>query len=517
MEDATMDPERFDRIAMRMGGGSSRRGMLGLLATLPVLGGLFALLEPDELAAKGRRKRRKKAHKHGKGRRRKHKKPKCKPHAKTCAGKCGPVKNNCKKTVDCGSCACDPPCGTCEICTADFVCEPCDPCCDDVCCDQANAVCRAETGACCVPDSKDQTCHNQCGAVVNNCGISVDCGSCACDPPCEVCFICDEATTTCVVDPEQQGDPCGSTGQVCQADGTCACDADSCPVGRVCVDGSCVPDPGTCTAGQDLCRDGVAPCGPGCQCVTTTSSATFCGIGLATCSDCSSDEDCTAVTGPGSVCADYTGNFCSCRQTNRRACVAPCGQCTNNAQCGVGICCDGTCNIECCTTADCGANETCEEGVCVCPGCRSRINNRCEVGDAWAQCGADGDRCMECAGGQVCAAGSQTCGDCEFGGRQRGTFCEIRDDFAKFQCAPNCACARNPQGFGACFNTSIEGYCNSGPEPICEFSADCVIEGLGTDCILVGGCETCTTTACVTRCASDESSGDGPLRLVVLD
>lgn len=441
-----MDAERFDRIVMHMGGRGSRRGMLGLLATLPLLGGLFALLEADDLDAQGRRKRRKKRHKHGKGRRRKHKKSKCKPHARTrtCAGKCGPVKNNCKKTVDCGSCECE--------------------------------------------------------------------------PSCDECFVCNEKTRTCGADPAQQGDPCGSTGQVCQADGSCACDADSCPAGRVCVDGSCVPDPGTCAAGQNLCHDGVAPCGdhPGCQCVTTTSSATFCGMGSATCSDCSSDEDCTAVTGPGSVCADYSGDFCSCRQTGRRACVAPCGQCTNNAQCGGGICCNGACNFECCTPADCGANETCEGGICVCPGCRSRINNRCEVGDAWAQCGADGDRCTECAGGQVCTANRQTCASCAFGQVTRGTYCEIRENFGKYQCGPNCACAAASPALGECINAAATAYCHTGSEPICEFAADCVIAGLGDDCILAGECEPgCNRTVCVTRCGAGADNGSP--QLVVLN
>ncbi len=112
-----MDARHFDNLTRALSEASTRRGLLGLRATLPVLAGLFALLAPDESDAKGRRKRRKKKHKHGKGRRRKHHK-KCQADSKgkTCAGKCGPVINNCKKTVDCGSCACTPACEVCFIC-----------------------------------------------------------------------------------------------------------------------------------------------------------------------------------------------------------------------------------------------------------------------------------------------------------------------------------------------------------------------------------------------------------------
>ena len=114
-----MDARHFDALTRTLSEAGSRRGLLGLLAALPLVGGLVALLDPDEIDAHGRRRRRKKRHKHGKGRRRKHHhKKKCKANslAKTCAGKCGQVKNNCKKTVDCGACACEPPCDVCFTC-----------------------------------------------------------------------------------------------------------------------------------------------------------------------------------------------------------------------------------------------------------------------------------------------------------------------------------------------------------------------------------------------------------------
>ena len=160
----------------------------------------------------------------------------------------------------------------------------------------------------------------------------------------------------------------------------CCADAD-CGAARVCQDHACVPDPGSCAAGQNLCQGhGGVSCGEqsGCRCYQTTSAATFCGL-ASVCSDCASDEDCAALTGPGSVCADFSGSQCSCRSTNRRACVGPCGAtCTSDGECGDnGVCCDGLCQRgDCCTTADCAANEVCEDHICVCHGCLSRINNR---------------------------------------------------------------------------------------------------------------------------------------------
>ena len=44
----------------------------------------------------------------------------------------------------------------------------------------------------CTPDSTAQTCAGKCGTIPNNCKTPVDCGSCACDPLCGECFVCQE-------------------------------------------------------------------------------------------------------------------------------------------------------------------------------------------------------------------------------------------------------------------------------------------------------------------------------------
>ena len=99
-----MDASRFDRLTRSLVERGTRRGLLGLLSGLPLLGGLAAFLTAeDEGAAKNRRKKRKKPHKRAK-RRRKHqsKKRHCKAHArsKVCNGRCGTVTNNCGKKLN---------------------------------------------------------------------------------------------------------------------------------------------------------------------------------------------------------------------------------------------------------------------------------------------------------------------------------------------------------------------------------------------------------------------------------
>jgi nitrous oxidase accessory protein NosD len=80
-----MDAIRFAVLVQFLAAAAPRRGLIRLLATLPLAGGLAALLGAEDAAADGRRRRRKKRHKHGRGRRRKHHKGKRKKN-KTCAG-----------------------------------------------------------------------------------------------------------------------------------------------------------------------------------------------------------------------------------------------------------------------------------------------------------------------------------------------------------------------------------------------------------------------------------------------
>ena len=62
-----MDPVRFDRIAKSLSSPETRRRVFGVLAAVPVVGGLLDILSPEETEAAGRRKRRKTRHKRRSG------------------------------------------------------------------------------------------------------------------------------------------------------------------------------------------------------------------------------------------------------------------------------------------------------------------------------------------------------------------------------------------------------------------------------------------------------------------
>jgi hypothetical protein len=205
----------FDSLTRALSDLSSRRRLLGVLAATPLAGGLLALQDAEDAAAKARRRRRKQRHKKRKnpGNRKKGCTPKSR--ATVCAGTCGTVKNR------------------------------------------------------------------------QTCGKMVDCGSCACSPACGVCFTCQGGPNTpgtCVVDPAQQGDSCGSAGQVCQPDGSCACiPITQCPAGKIC---GTVPDgcggevacPVTCANPTPVCsNDNICvPCTGHAQC----GAASICLDGL---------------------------------------------------------------------------------------------------------------------------------------------------------------------------------------------------------------------------------------------
>ena len=165
---ACMDARDFDRLARSLVERGTRRGLLGLLTGLPLLGGLAAFLTAqDETAAKNRRKKRKKPHKRAKRRRKQnHKKRHCKAHArsKICNGKCGKITNNCGKKINCGSCDCNPACGTCQSCEgAPGVCvqdAPGTPCGEtgQVCQDDGTCTCTDSSCPSCLECGGDGTC-----------------------------------------------------------------------------------------------------------------------------------------------------------------------------------------------------------------------------------------------------------------------------------------------------------------------------------------------------------------------
>jgi hypothetical protein len=372
-----MDHDAFDTFARTLSETGSRRGVLGLLATLPVLGGLCAFLtDADETGAKGRRKRRKKPHHHRK--------------------KTGNRSGNTKKRR-------------------------------------------------CKPESKAKTCSGTCGSVKNNCKKTVDCGSCDCPAACEDCFICQSGPNTpgeCVVDPEQQGEPCGVPGQVCQADGTCACDTDSCPACTTCG------DDGLC-AGCTGCCDGET-------CVTDCGECRTCEAGQCHgCPDCCDaagvcrDGDTDEACGSSGTCDVCTGQE-ECQQ-QQCVCVPDC----TGKVCGSDGC-TGLCN------PGCGPNSTCSSDGMSCP---------CDFASCDDACCADGQSCCDrdcvdlqndpdhCGDCETACDDGQTCQDGACGVSCGGTFCPVATAIclAGVYQACDVTCAD-----GACAGATLQEALNAG-------------------------------------------------------
>jgi hypothetical protein len=255
-----MEDIALDRLARTWGGGS-RRGLLGLLATLPMLGGLVALLDPDELDAKGRRKRRNQAHHdrlsaEKKRRKKKHKK-RCKPQsvALTCADTCGTVPNNCQKPVDCGPCACDatscpPPADQCHesFCTELGVCGE-RPKQDGAACNAGNLCTIEDT---CVGGVCQEGPHRICPTLPNPCQQGV------CNPQTGEC----EPTNKDPFTPCDDGDPC-TTGDHCNFDGVCEGTPKTCPPDKICCPSGA--SAGQCKGGDgDFCSSGIGCCSGNC-------------------------------------------------------------------------------------------------------------------------------------------------------------------------------------------------------------------------------------------------------------
>lgn len=338
-----MDARYFDALTRTLSTVGSRRHLLRFCATVPVLGGLFALLVLDDTEAGGRRKRHKlrhkKNHRNSKGRRGNGKK-KCKhePVSQTCSGTCGSVINNCKTSVDCGSCACNPTCETCFTCqegpNAIGACVV-DPAQQGETCGDPGQVCQPD-GACACTDT---TCS--------------DCTTCGPDGFCVPCDDCCDGDGVC--QPGMTNAACGS--------GTC----DICTGQEQCQSQSCVCVPLTTCPAEDECGTVSDGCSGQLDCgVCSVSDKPFCLDN--SCVECRTSDDCEV----GLVC-DTTSHVCrSC--TSRNEC-APldgfgnlfCEQLFDGS--GQSICanfflctCPGTCT-------DCNANQGCfEQGGGICEG-----------------------------------------------------------------------------------------------------------------------------------------------------
>jgi hypothetical protein len=320
-----VDAKHFDYLTRTLAAGS-RRGVLRLLAFLPLGGWLALLLETEPSNAKRRQKskaqgkrrvgasnhkhehrRRKHRNKgrHGHNDKDKHKPEKCKPQsaALTCDGKCGSVQNNCKQSVDCGSCACDPPCPACQV------------------CDEASRRC--------VVDSAQEAAS--CGGCqVCDSGQCVTDRSIVCEPldQCHDAGECDPATGECTTPAKPDATPCD--------------DGDACTSGDTCQSGACRGTAKDCSSENDVCNDGVCRSSDGACIKRPKSDGTSCNADNTSCTAGDSCQNGVCTPGAGIDCShlDDACNRGVCRQSDG-ACVKdprPDGTPCSAGECRGGVC-----------------------------------------------------------------------------------------------------------------------------------------------------------------------------------
>jgi len=173
----------------------------------------------------------------------------------------------------------------------------------------------------CTPESAAQTCAGKCGDVANTCQQVVNCGSCVCDPPCPVCQTCNGARAQCEPNAAVTGFWCGERsepGLVCQADGSCACDATSCAPPLSCggggIPGACGCTPTTCVAAGATCGSIADGCGGELACGACADPQQACVNN--TCQACGSTAEC----GSDRICVAGACRACdvSCTGTARQ-------------------------------------------------------------------------------------------------------------------------------------------------------------------------------------------------------
>lgn len=284
------------------------------------------------------------------------------------------------------------------------------------------------------------------------------------------------------------------------ADGACRCgEGPACSRGARCVDGQCLCNAETCWDGccdGGTCRTGLSwpECGGGgraCQ-VCDPLRSTGCNVGWCVCGSfvqCAAGQECV-----GTTCA-CTAASCPDGCCRNGACIAP-----GLAHCGLG---GATCR-DCTLTGDsCGADGACTcgdgpacddgmhcvEGACVCDavGCADGCcdaDGTCRP-KSMAACGHAGSACRDCPADR--SSGCSSLGECLCGAS--GACEEGR------QClwwAGVCACTASSCPDGCC---GVDGHCTPASFDTCG------IEGTSCRACPVGLADACVDGTC--RCGDD--------------
>jgi len=228
-----------------------------------------------------------------------------------------------------------------------------------------------KTGCLCWP----KTCGDlgkECGSWDDDCGGSVDCGTCGQAEDC--------VSGTCLLNCNEY---CAGNGKNCDWYGECNCG--SCGPGCTCVNNVCslecqVCGDGNCT-GSENCNDCFEDCGP---CVTCPNGACDNGESCASC-----PQDC-GVCCPNGACDN--GETCA-------TCTQDCGVCCPNGACDYGENCT-TCPQDCgdcppeCGNGQCDGAENCNNCLVDCGQCCGNGNCDVQWGETAGNCPQDCDECQ---------------------------------------------------------------------------------------------------------------------------
>jgi hypothetical protein len=265
------------------------------------------------------------------------------------------------------------------------------------------------------------------------------------------------------------GDPC-TTGDVCQANGTCAGTPKNCDDGNACLASSCDPVSGQCVRTSISCDDGddctIDSCDPYSGCMHTPVA---CPPAL--------NECFTAGTCQNGACSDpvYRGdqapcsvgvchaNVCCMPEPKATTCTERCASQTNN--CGQTVDCGAVNGASCASAGDC-CSGLCDSGTCgVATGGSCALDNDCVsqhcCGGICRDLDADASNCGACGHAcrfsETCSAGSCLCG--------AGPSCPEDQACVSGACTADCTqfdCATLCGTDAYCFHGTDQNFCFTG-------------------------------------------------------
>ncbi len=384
----------------------------------------------------------------------------------------------------CCATACAGACQTCNSAAAPGTCttvksaEDVGTCATTSACD-ATGVCRKNQG---------QACTLGTDCLTGNC-VDGYCCDTACPGACDACNLAGSLGTCKPLAKGSAGTGCGNytcNGTTASCAATCAADGDCAPLAYCSPSGACVPilAKGTTCARDRQCGSGVCVDGVCCD-SACAGTCDVCAISLGA----TANGTCTILPKTASPAACGAAR---CSGTSS-ACGGGCsvdGDCSTSGYCNAGSCAPLRKTGESCDrTTQCGAGQTCADGVC----CNATCDGACQACSALNK--QSGDKSGECGPAKegtnprtLCARSAVTsCGS--------SGFCDAAGACAVYAAGTPCG----PTGSTSCDGDTVKGQ-------TCDGLGVCVLDLTGTPC----SPSKCVGGACGATCATDpDCAADG--------